>query len=325
MHRAISSIQSEFSVVYFNFSEMIGDMLKLENLRSFITVANAGNISDAANILGRTPSAVSMTLKQLEQSIGGPLFETDRKNALTALGQYTLETAQVQIHGFDTAVKAIRAFAGNSIGLLSIASVPSVAINLIPDLLPEFVVNRPGVEIELLDADSRSVASMVENGVSELGIAGAPTAAAHLSFTPLFSDRFRVVFAQNSDLNAIDRPLAWPDLQSEQFIRNEASDTIQLPELRGQYFQANMVVRNVTSLLAMVNAGMGITLLPALATTNLPGGLTARDIDFRGATRVVGLIKRKGPTLSPVATAFCHHIKTAIPSSAAHLNLRSLT
>ncbi len=299
-------------------------MLKLENLRSFVTVANAGNIADAAAILGRTPSAVSMTLKQLEQDIGGPLFETDRKNALTALGRFTLETARMQIQGYDVAVKAIRAFAENSIGRLSIASVPSVASNLIPDLLPDFVAARQGVEVELLDADSRSVAAMVDNGLSELGIAGAPLEAARLSFTPLFSDRFRVVFGPGSRLWSIDRPLVWRDLGKEVFIRNEASDAIRLPELQARYFEANMVVRNVTSLLALVGKGMGVTLLPALATKDLPPDIAARDIDFRGAERIVGLITRSGPALSPVAAAFSAHVKGAVPGLAKTLNLTVL-
>ncbi len=299
-------------------------MLKLENLRSFVTVANAGNIADAAAILNRTPSAVSMSLKQVELAIGGALFESDRKNALTALGRFTLETAQVQIQGYDAAVKAIRAFAANNIGRLSITSVPSVASNLIPAVLPDFLASRPGVEVEILDADSRSVARMVDTGITELGIAGRPTEAARLSFTPLFSDRFRVVFGPGTSLSSLRRPLVWHDLADQVFIRNEASDAIELPELREQYFAANLIVRNVTSLLALVQTGMGVTLLPALATTNLPAGITARDIDFRGSERVVGLIMRKGQSLSPVAQAFAGHLEGAIAGLAHRLNLTAI-
>ncbi len=299
-------------------------MLKLESLRSFVTVANVGNISDAAARLGRTPSAVSMTLKQLEQNIGAPLFETDRKNALTALGRYTLDVAQGQIDGFDSAVGSIQAFAANRIGRLSIASVPSVASNLIPQLLPEFVKARPGLDTELQDADSRTVAAMVDNGLAELGIAGAPAQQARLSFTPLFSDRFRVVFGSGSRLGEIGRLLVWSDLFDEVFIRNEASDAIDLPELRKQYYQASLVVRNVTSLVALIEAGMGVTLLPALATSTLPPGVRARNIDFRGAERTVGLISRKGQMLSPVGEAFVAHLKGSIVEIAPRLRLNVL-
>ena len=300
-------------------------MIKLESLRTFVIVANAGNIADAAERIGRTPSAVSMALRQLEDDIGGALFETDRKNALTALGQFTLETAAAQIPGFDASVRAIRAFASNQIGRLSITSVPSVAANILPGCLQGFLAERPDVEVELLDADSRSVATMIDAGATELGIAGPPVQAARLSFTPLFSDRFRIVFDRSSPLWKIQRPLIWQDLHDVTFIRNEASDAIDLPELRAQYFRASMTVRNVTSLLAMVRAGVGVTLLPALATSNLPEGLAARDIDFRGCAREVGLISRKGRTLSPVAAAFSAHLQQEILNTATNLNISPIS
>ncbi|MFT4715956.1 MAG: DNA-binding transcriptional LysR family regulator [Paracoccaceae bacterium] len=300
-------------------------MPKLESLRTFVTVANAGNIADAALVLNRTASAISMSLKQLEAAIGAPLFETDRKNALTALGRYTLETLEVQIQGYDAAIKAVRAYATNAIGRLSITSVPSVATTLIPDVLSDFLASRPGVEVELSDADSRSTARMIDSGITEIGFAGQPTSAARLTFTPLFSDRFRVVFGNASKLSSIDRPLVWRDLEDQHFIRNEASDAIKLPELRPQYFAAHLIVRNVTSLLAMVRTNMGVTLLPALATRHLPPGVTARDIDFRGSERVVGLITRKGQTLSPVAGAFVDHLNHALPELAVRLGVNTIS
>jgi DNA-binding transcriptional LysR family regulator len=59
-------------------------------LRNFVAVAALGNLNDAADRLGRAPSAVSMSLKQLEEHLGAPLFASDRKNRLTALGRFTL-------------------------------------------------------------------------------------------------------------------------------------------------------------------------------------------------------------------------------------------
>lgn len=70
-------------------------MVELEMLRTFVALAEAGNISDAAKRLFRTASAISMTLKQLEQEVGGELFETDRKNRLTPLGAFMLETGRL--------------------------------------------------------------------------------------------------------------------------------------------------------------------------------------------------------------------------------------
>ncbi|MFT5446017.1 MAG: DNA-binding transcriptional LysR family regulator [Gammaproteobacteria bacterium] len=67
--------------------------IKIEMLRCFVAVAQSGKLVDAAEKLGRTPSAVSMMLKQFEQHLGAPLFESERKNRLTALGAFALTEA----------------------------------------------------------------------------------------------------------------------------------------------------------------------------------------------------------------------------------------
>ncbi|MCB1368626.1 MAG: LysR family transcriptional regulator [Rhodobacteraceae bacterium] len=299
-------------------------MLKLEHLRTFITVADTGNIADAAEMLGRTPSAVSMTLKQLEGDIGGALFQSDRKSNLTALGRFTLDNARAQISGFDASVRTIRAYAAHEIGRLAIASVPSVATILLPSALATFLGPRPGLEVELLDADSRSVARMVDAGSAEIGIAGPPQETARLTFAPLICDRFRVVHSASDPLAAITRPLDWQDLHDASFIRNEAADAIDLPELRERYYAATLMVRNVASLLAMVREGLGVTLLPTLATINLPAGLQARDVDFRGAERIVGMITRTASHPSPVAAAFVRHFHQSLAASAPALGIEAL-
>lgn len=61
--------------------------IKIEMLRCFCAVADHGSLADAAEVLGRTPSAVSMMLRQFEDHIGSPLFEGGRKARLTPLGE----------------------------------------------------------------------------------------------------------------------------------------------------------------------------------------------------------------------------------------------
>ena len=279
-------------------------MIKLEALRVFVTVAEIGNIRGAADRLGRTASAVSMALKQLEQEIGAPLFETDRKSALTALGAFTFETARAQIRGYDHMIATIRAFAQNRIGKLSLACVPSVAANLLPVLLSRLVENRPGIELELFDVDTAGVATLVESGQADLGIAGRPRSAGVLSFQPLFRDRFKVICAADSSLAALGRPLRWGDLEAETLIRNGASEAIDAPAYRALAAHATLMVRNITSLVAMAASGIGVTLLPALSTANLPSNVVACDLEDAGMLREVGVLERTGASRSPVAAAF---------------------
>jgi DNA-binding transcriptional LysR family regulator len=296
-------------------------MIKLEMLRVFVTVAELGNIKEAAEQLGRTASAVSMALKQVEEEVGGPLFETDRKSSLTALGSFILETGRIQIANYDRAIGRIRAFARNRIGHLTLATVPSVAANLLPSLLPRFVQDRPDVEIELFDIDSRSVRSTVEAGQTDLGIAGQPSSNALVSFEPLFRDRFKIICSTSCRLARLGRSICWSDLEKEVLIRNGAAEKIQTPEYRALSETATITVRNVTSLFALAKSGFGITLLPALTTTDLPAGVAALELADNGVERTVGLLQRHGATPSPVASAFRAFLFEDIPALVGKLGL----
>ena len=296
-------------------------MIKLETLRTFVTVAEAGNIRDAAERLCRTASAVSMTLKQLEHEVGGALFETDRKSSLTPLGAFMLETGRLQIQNYDRMVDGIRAYARNRIGRLTLASVPSVAANLVPSLLPRFVLDRPGVEIELLDTDSRNVLRSVESGQADLGIAGRPLSRTTAAFEPLFRDRFKVICHAGSDLAAAGKLVDWADLENQGLILNGASDTIDAPGYKALSENASMYVRNVTSLLALAKSGFGVTLLPALAAVDLPEDVVALDLAEENMWRVVGLLSRSDTVPSPVALAFRAFILDEVPKLVRTLGL----
>lgn len=298
-------------------------MIKLEALRVFVTVAEAGNIKTAAEHMGRTPSAVSMALKQLEAEVGGALFASDRKNNLSALGAFMLETGRVQIANFDKAVATIRAFAQGRTGRLTLACVPSVAANLIPSLFPPFVEGRTDVEVELFDSDSDTVCLMVEKGQADMGIAGKPGSGAPVTFRPLFRDRFKVVCSSSSRLARLNRPVRWSDLQGAGLIVNGASKRITAHRYLALAEGASMTVRNVTSLIALVKAQAGVTLLPALATLNLPAGLVAVDLADASTGRVVGLIERNGTVRSPVAVAFRAFLLNETPVLAQGLGLEN--
>ena len=147
-------------------------MVKIEAFRAFGVVARHGNLRDAAEELGRTQSALSMTLGQLEQMLGSPLFETDRKRDLTDLGMFVRDKSEELIREHDRVQEVIGSYAKGEAGRLRIASVPSVAALVLPELLRVFLEDHPGARIELMDSDSTQVRSMVADGHADLGIAG---------------------------------------------------------------------------------------------------------------------------------------------------------
>lgn len=296
-------------------------MLRLEALRTFVEVADHGNIKDASEKLFRTPSALSMTLKQIEDRLGCPLFETDRKSSLTEMGRFLYDQSVVLLRDYDRAMERIEAQSKARSGKLRIASVPSVATMLLPTFLQEFLKDRPDLDIDLVDTDSADVRFLVETGQVDLGIAGLGPDLPGLANEPIFRDPFKLVC--RSDAAIADRTgiLDWADLKGERLILNEATRSLQSPEFQALAHEARFTVRNVASLVAMVAAGAGVTLLPALATVNLPAALTSRQMKDPACLRTVGLIWAVGKVPSPVAGLFRTEFAAAARRGAGRMGL----
>ncbi len=299
-------------------------MIRTEALRVFVTVAECGNIRDAADRLFRTQSAISMTLKQVEDHLGAPLFESDRKHSLTDLGSFVLGVAKVLLRDHDTALELINEYASGASGRLRIASVPSVAALLIPDMLAGFLRDRPTAEIDLVDTDSADVRRLVATGQADLGIASAAPAEGGLLSVPIFEDNMQLVCQAASPLAQHPGPLDWRDLEAAPLILNETTRAIEAPEFQALAAKTKLRVRNVTSLLAMVRAGVGVTLLPGLATVGLPQTLVARPLSDQSCRRQVCLLRREGRVQSPLAAVFQRHFIAAIPVLATQVSIVSI-
>jgi DNA-binding transcriptional LysR family regulator len=299
-------------------------MIRTEALRVFVTVAECGNIRDAAERLFRTQSAISMTLKQVEDHLGAPLFESDRKHSLTDLGSYVAGVARVLLRDHDTAIDLIEQYASGNSGRFRIASVPSVAALLVPEMLAKFLADRPTAEIDLVDTDSTDVRHLVATGQADLGIASVGGATAGLSVTAVFEDRMRLVCRADSPLAQSAAPVEWHDLDAVSLILNETTRGVQAAEFQALASRTKLRVRNVTSLLAMVNAGIGVTLLPGLATVGLPPSLISRPVSDQSCRRQVCMLTREGRVQSPLAQAFQQHFIASLGAMTEHSSLVSL-
>lgn len=290
-------------------------MIRTQTLRVFATVADCGNIRDAAQRLGRTVSAVSMTLKALEAELGAPLFETDRKHTLTALGQEVHRLAQELLRAHDRTTERIAAIAAGREGALRVAAVPSVAAQLLPPILTAMLAAHPSLRIELLDTDSARVQALVSSGEVELGIGGPPARNAAVRFEPLFNDPFRLVCRRDHPLAGRTTPLTRADLRGHRLIRNRSTGGS--PGLDDPAEGARLSARNVISLLALVQAGAGATILPALATLSIGADLCALPLEDPAALRTVGFILRRSGTPSPICGAFQTRLRTHLAGSRA--------
>lgn len=269
---------------------------KIETLRCFCAVARAGKLSDAARKLGRTQSAISMTLKQFEHTLGGALFETERKNRLTKLGEQVLLLAESQIAQFDKTVQAMETLASAPRGVLRIAAVPSVAAFAFPPVVRHLTTQHPGVKIELRDADTQQVFDALLQGWADIGITSAKRNLNGVTATALFREPFGLVLSETHALANRAGPITIRDVFAARFLRNGLCDQIDNPEVLDRLADVDVNMRNTQSLLAMLLEGDWVTLLPCSAARLVGTGLTFRRISDLPAHREVFLYQRTEPS-----------------------------
>ena len=274
--------------------------IKIEMLRTFRTVAQTGNLAEAAIRLGRTASAVSMTLKQLEEHLGQRLFESERKNRLTPLGEEVFGLAEEQLRQFDMTISAIETSARSPHGLIRVASVPSVACLVFPHAVRTLSAQHPGLKVELRDMDSEQVIRALLQGQSDLGVVSGQHMLNGLRCEPLFQDRFGLISAPGHPLARHEGPVTLDALQGS-FISNNLCAMIETPEFQSVLSDTKVSAPNTLSLIAMVRSGAWVTVLPETVTHILPGELAFRPIKGLEDRRQVTLLLRERSTALTVA------------------------
>jgi DNA-binding transcriptional LysR family regulator len=286
-----------------------------------IAVAETGGIHPAAEKIGRTPSAISMTLKQIEAEIGGALFEGNRKVRLTGLGAFVVDQGRSLIEHNDRAHRTISAFARNGSGEVDVAMLPSIAWAFLPEALKTMGQDGGHPTIRIRDLDSSAIHESVLREVVDWGVA-LHRPIPDLVGTPLFSEPLSIVCAEGDPLCRQRGPIAWEALSQRVFIANGSYAGLQTPEFRAIEEKSHMFVRSVLSLLATVRAGVGITVLPSLSRVQGSEGLRFLPIADPRARRVVHLLTRKDRNISPAARQFADILQVTI---AQHANRHKLT
>ena len=277
--------------------------IKLDLLRSFITVAECGNLQEASEILSRTPSAISMSLKQLNEALGAELFETDRKSSLTPIGRFVLKEGRRALTDFDESMNTIQRYAHGEMGVVKISTVPSVATRLLPDVVREFRKTAPNVRLELRDTDSEMVAAAVRNGSAECGIASLPLASNDLTCELLLEEPFGLVCRPDHPLAKTTMPLTWQSLEGISFISNGLLAQIRDNDFNRINSDTTIQVHNISTLLSFIQQDMGVTLLPRLAVPEQKDFVFLTLAD-KTAVRQLYFLQQRHHRLSPAAFAF---------------------
>ena len=285
--------------------------IKLEVLRSFVTVAECGNLQEASGILSRTPSAISMSLKQLNEQLGVELFETDRKSNLSPIGRFVLDEGRRALTDFDESMRTIQRYTQGEMGIVRIATVPSVATRLLPAVVRRFRESNQDVRLELRDTDSEMVAMAVRNGSVDCGIASLSAISNDLNCELILEEPFGLVCRPDHPLADTKKPLPWKSLSGVSFISNGLCGQIRDNDFNQINNNTHVQVHNIATLLGFIQQDMGVTLLPLMA---VPKNDDYKFIPLadKTAVRQLYFLQQKNHRISPAATAFKEQIIMSI-------------
>jgi len=280
--------------------------IKLEMLRVFCTVAEQGNLAGAAEVLNRTPSAVSMTLAQLADEIGAPLFETERKSRLSPLGQLVFDESSRATDAFDRCVDAIRRHAASQAGTVRVAAVPSAVFTILPEVIARFRKHRPDVRLEISDVDSKSVRRRIMLDEADIGIVSTESDD-HSDGIVIMQDELGIVCRSDGQIAwqvALGETPAWGLLQLEDLITNPLCGLVAHPVVAQAIRACNLEARNTTALLSFVRAGLGASILPRSAMDGDKDDLAFVVPTDPRACRDLKKISRINRGFSPAVSAF---------------------
>ena len=284
-------------------------------------VAKQGSFNRAAEKLSRTQPAITLAVKQLEAFIGLKLIErTTRSVSTTAEGENFLPIAERLVRDFDAAIHDLRATSERRSGHVSMAVVPSVATNLLPEIIKIFAAEFPGINLHLDDDSSRGVQHRVERNEVDFGIGSMWKPNKILEFTPLFADKLELICHREHELAQNTTAIAWAQLDNVTFLDTGFTKTLRARHAVGE---SKFNFPNITTLIAMLRSNLGVSVLPSLAVPKSINDLVSRSL-VPSESRNIYLITRKGWTLSPAAEAMIDTITRETPQQAEKYGLTML-
>lgn len=279
----------------------------LNDLYAFRALVEYGSFRLAAESICLSQSALSRRIDKLEGALGLKLFErTTRRVSLTLAGQSFAERSERLLADFEDVVGDLSEVSQNRTGLVTVASVPSAAYYFMPDVIRRFQIRYPRVRVKLIDSSASSVYDAVMSGQADFGISFSGRTQADIEFLPLLEDSY-VAACRHEHPLAGRKSLTWREFYQQAWIGLDKTSGNRnlLDQALAQIVPERPSIcetRHVTTMLGMVEAGLGIAAVPAMS---LPSSghsiLTSLPLTEPAVKRTVGLLRRSGRVLSHVA------------------------
>jgi DNA-binding transcriptional LysR family regulator len=287
--------------------------MELRHLRYFIAVAEELHFGRAAQLLGISQPPLSQQIQALEQELGARLFErTNRRVALSEAGRLFLDEARLVLAQVDKASDVARRAQLGELGELKIGFTTSAPFtSSIPQAIFSFRQRFPAVHLALQEMNSKEVAAGLEDESIQVGIMRPLALPDSLLVVELLREPLvAIINADHPLAQGSERGLYLSELAAEPFVffpRTYGSglyaQLIDLARAAGFSPLITQEAGEAMTIIGLVAAGLGVTVLPASYRRMRIDGVVYRTVLDPDATSAVWLVQRKDQQ-SPMAKAF---------------------
>lgn len=286
-------------------------MLKpsLADLRAFVTVGELQSFAAAARALHLSQPALSRRISHLEALLDVRLFDrTTRSVELTMLGRRFLGQVRGVVDDLDRSVLSLRDAAELEVGDVTIGCMLSTVHHFMPPVIQAFRARHPHVLVRIIEEGADEVLASVKLGEADFALNYIGMQDPDVEFTPLLKEPYVLACPVGHPL-ARRKSVKWEELAQYPHARvSQASRNrllidqalAELPPLPRPVCE----VRHVSTLIGMVENGLGVAVVPALTLPRRPSSVVGVRLEQPAIGRTIGIIRRAGRSLSPAAAAF---------------------
>ena len=277
--------------------------MTLKQLRYFEALAREGHFRKAAESAAISQPALSMQIKDLELEAGGELFERGARDVrLTAFGQLFAVKVRDILRAVDELGSLARASQSGTLAHLRIGVIPTIAPYLLPSVIRDLTSEFPGIDIQVRETLTSRLVQELHDGAIDLALVALPVSEPGLTEVTLFDEDF-VLVRHRDDLGKpvpdreVLREMRLLLLEEGHCFREQALSFCRLGTARPREI---MEGSSLSTLVQMVGAGIGVTLIPemALAVETRSADVSIARFAIPAPSRTIGMIWRKSTSLS---------------------------
>lgn len=300
--------------------------MNLRDLQYLLAVAETLHFGQAAQRCFVSQPTLSGQIKKLEQSLGVTIFERTRRSVvITPAGQGILAHARIIMEQADAIRQLARAFQDPVAGPLQLGAIPTISPYLLPLILKPLRKNYPQMRLVLSEEKTDTLLKRLHNHEIDAALLATEHDDSDLKSIALFREPFWLAFHQNHALYNQDE-ITLQDLDKTQLLllaeghclADQVMEVCHLQERNQHSGMENLRAASLETLLQLVSAGYGSTLVPALAMAGswtIGSGIVTRQLNFPHAWRTVSLYYRNSFPRVEALQALIKTILASLPNT----------